>query len=254
MRRGRARWILAGCMIALGVAAAGWVSVGVVNLATNPASLTAAYGDRGRDLANVRNEFGSRARSESRVFEGEYLGGGGLHRTQFGGVLEGGGRFLNVDFPESILEDVVVHESGTGAGGGTSAWLVVRMHCCVELETAHALLDLGEGSEKGPDEVLSSCFGHDAGAVRYPAAVCDMDMTNVRDQTTRCWLWKEGPVVSSAGGAAVRPYDWDLEWRVRDRRAIGARRFGVVGTAILDVLTGPVQLGFWALVGPAIVR
>jgi hypothetical protein len=189
------------------------------------------------------------------VFDGTYLGPGesGLHRAVFAGVLEGEGRMLNVEFPGSILEDALVHESAENVTGGSSAWLVTRMYCCVEMETVHALLDLDPGAEVGPVELLSDHFGYDAGQVTYPAVVCDLDMTSTFNQSTRCWLWQDGPVVTSVGGSVVRPYDWDIGWVQRDRAALGKRKLGMLGTALVDIVTGPLQLAFWILLGPQIV-
>lgn len=255
--------LLYGCLAALGLFAAIWMVIGILNLVVNPANITAGWHKANFDFAHPNREFTRDFDGNYEIFEGTYggterRGGQTYHHVQFPGVLVGADRHLDILFPGTILEKAIISESGQRIPGSPSAYLLYQRFCCVEMETTYALLDLQEGAVSDPAALLGDHFGHEITVGADPVIFCEMDFSNVFDHTTMCYLWERGPdgsmVVSAVGGSVVVPYDMDLEWTVRDRSTHHLRKVVFAGTVVADILTGPLQLAFWAVIGPGIVR
>lgn len=253
MKRGTKR-IIGGCAAAAAVV---WIGIGVVNLCASPANLTRGFAKKQREYAHPRREFSARFEGNHAIFEGSYVGaekywGRTYHHVQFPGVLEGEGRYLDVLFPETVMEQAVIFESGRRIESSRFAFLLLELFCCLEMEVGEALRSQEEGVSSDPARFMKEHLGFETGEVGEQVVLCEMDLTNVFNHTTMCIMWDGGRVVAR-GGSVVVPYEMELEWRVRSPGGFMARKLWYAATVLADVVTGPLQLAFWLIVGPRMV-
>lgn len=241
----------------------GWIAVGFINLFVNSMNITRGFHESQFEFAHVRREMASDFDGNSRIYDGYYggtveRGGKTYHHVQFPGVLIGEGRQLNILFPETILDEAIIFESDERIDGSQGACLTYQHYCCVVMETSNLFLDQEPGTASDPVLIMKENFGRDITPPDGPYILCSMDFCNIYDQTIQCILWERsdsgGMTVAAKGGSIGMPYDMDIEWTVRNRETFRFRKLIYAAAVVADVVTGPVQLAFWAIVGPSIVR
>lgn len=170
------------------------------------------------------------------------------YETQFDGVLEGTGRYLNVLVPVKYGYDPVVFESSASISGDRPAFLAVERYCCMddykEIYDPSYSLGMGKDAEKMKG-VLKKYFPgleNSGGGVMF----ISLSFTNVNYFSLITSLWRPGEEVDKRiENTFLLNAEYsklDVRWVNRSRVMSALSKGGYVFTAAADIITSPIQL------------
>lgn len=190
------------------------------------------------------NEFDRRLTDGKnyRVLKGELTVQPGKSTLQFGDVLLGANRWLNV---ESTFEGIRFYETSERMPTGHTVYLIQQNACCLEDAAFRQILFLKPGDNVSAAEILQKHFQYNVVASEGPSAVLVMDFTNIYSFGGMLAYWREGRQVTSFAQAPATDYEIvmrDIAWRERSRLNLAAMYAWYGITVPIDIVTSPLQL------------
>ena len=190
------------------------------------------------------NEFDRRLTDGKnyRVLKGELTVQPGKSTLQFGDVLLGANRWLNV---ESTVEGIRFYETSERMPTGYAVYLIQQNACCLEDAAFRQILFLKPGDNVSAAEILQKHFQYNVVASEGPSAVLVMDFTNIYSFGGMLAYWREGRQVTSFAQAPATDYEIvmrDIAWRERSRLNLAAMYAWYGITVPIDIVTSPLQL------------
>lgn len=215
--------------------------------------VTTSYHDSMKGFSSGVKEF-SGFEGNFKLYRGFYSdkkvssGGREYYEVQFGGVLDGAGRYLNVLVPVQYGYDPVVYESSSALSGDRPAFLAVERYCCMDDYKEIYNPSYSIGMEKDADKmksVLKKYFpelGNAEGGVMF----ISLSFSNVNYFSLISALWKPDEDVNERiENSFLLNAEYsrlEVRWVNRSRVMSVLSKGGYVFTAAADIITSPIQL------------
>jgi len=197
-----------------------------------------------QDYRSAVNEFDRRLTDGKnyRIVKGELTLQPGKTTLQFGGVLIGANRWLNV---ESTVEGIRFFEASERMPSGHAVYLIQQNACCLEDAAFRQILFLKPGDNVPATEILAKHFQYKVAASDGPSALLVMDFTNIYSFGGMLAYWREGGQVTSFAQAPATDYAIvmrEVAWHERSQLTLAAMYAWYGITVPLDIVTSPFQL------------
>jgi len=262
MAKSRKRLIGIGCGVAAGILVLVYLTLGLVNLASNDTNQTHQLKKKIDALEHARNEFVD-SRDRDGLVRGRYVGvskidGAAHHHVQFDGVLEGDDRILDIHFAHELFEAAIVAEAGKKQEGEAHAFLLMQKTCCLDQDFWYELFEMDVGDTTSPVDLFADRLDYVIEDPPPEIFFAHLDYGNVFDFSTRWIQWEQRGagqwVVVGRGSSMQQPYELDVDWVQRDRSQIRKWKWGYALTGPLDVVGWPVEVLLLVAIGVGGVR
>lgn len=240
-------------LLVLAAVAATTLAPGCITRAVG--NITAAYHESNEKRGDVEREF--RQHLGTVVYKGVWAGeqefrGARCHHLQFANLLKGRDRYLDVLI--SATGEVFLIESPKRLAGSRPAYLILQATAPMDSDGFYALFEQQVGKESAPAAILAEHFDYEVTERRYPFAIVKLDFASTDQYTSTGIVWelREGRSIVDLKSLTYEPYDGPhlrIAWKVRNCPGYQLRKVGYVGTVLADIVTSPVQIVMYLVIG-----